>query len=236
MFRFKQFNIQQDQSLFKINLDGVLLAAWADLNGKSHGLDIGTGTGVIALACCQRNEGIQFDAIEIDQASAKEATKNFKTSIFSDRIKSHHGDVQTFAESVKTKYDFIISNPPYFQAHKGTAAQSKLQLAKHTNLLSFEDLLDSCLNCMTANAELNFILPAQETEEFIKFANIRDLHLKRKTLVRGRATKPIERLLLCFAKGIQKTKVDNLIIQKSGVRHDYTDEYIGLVKDFYTIL
>lgn len=235
-FHFKQFIIHQDQSLFKVNNDAVLLGAWADVDKRKIGLDIGTGTGVIALACCQRNPSMNFDAVELDELTAQEAKENFQRSKFTDRVEAHHVDIQSFALSTNKKYDFIISNPPYFQHEKSTPSQSKTQFAKHTNKLTFSDLLKASSGLMAPNATLNLILPYQEGTEFIGLAKSYDLHLNKKTEVKGRAEKPIERLLLTFSSTQQEIELSKLTIQKSGVRHDYTDEYVELVREFYTIL
>ncbi len=235
-FQFKQFEIQQDKVLFKVNVDAVLLAAWANVQDKTHGLDIGTGTGVIALACCQRNDQLEMDAIEIDDASANQALQNFKASKFHSQLKLIHKDLQSFALSSKTKYDFIISNPPYFQYQNSTPAKSNLQFAKHTNKLSFEDLLKGAIELMTSIATFNLILPDAEGKLFIDMASKSGLHLNRITKVSGRIGKPTERLLMCFSFQKSNLSESELTIQKTGVRHDYTDEYVKLVKDFYTIL
>lgn len=235
-FQFKQFSIHHDQSVFKVNFDGVLLAAWADVGNKKRGLDIGAGTGVIALACCQRNEQLFMDAIELDLASANEAKGNFERSKFSERAQVIHGDIQSFALSAKMKYDFIISNPPYFQADKNTPSEKKSQTAKHTDLLSFEDLILAVTRLLDADGHFNLILPYQEALTFIELAKKSQLYLAKRTEVKSRREKPVERMLLCFSLQQDQLEEAELIIQNSGERHDYTEAYIRLVQDFYTIL
>ena len=235
-FKFKQFDIYQDKAIFKVNQDGVLLAAWADIESKKLGLDIGTGTGVIALACCQRNEEIIMDAVEVDEETAAQAESNFQINKFSERLKIHCGTVQKFALSTEKKYDFIISNPPYFQVGKNHPPKSRVKTAKHTDLLSFADLLDVVNNLMTADGDFHLILPYQEAQEFIDFTKGKNLFLSKQTFVKGRSKKPIERVLMSFSRNEDEVIETNLVVQKSGVRHDYTEEYIELVKGFYTIL
>lgn len=235
-FQFKQFSVSHDKSLFKVNFDAVLLAAWADVHDRKYGLDIGAGSGVIALACCQRNLDLQMDAIEIDSASANEAEENFESSPFAERLKMIHTDLQSFALREVPKYDFIISNPPYFQHTNSTPTNSKVQTAKHTNNLSFEDLIIGVKRLMDKEGTFHLILPVAEGEVFIRLAKSKGLHLNKRTKVHGRVGKPIERFLMTFSLQTTDVNESELIVQKTGVRHDYTEEYIELVKDFYTIL
>lgn len=235
-FKFKQFDVYQDKAIFMVNQDGVLLAAWADVENKKAGLDIGTGTGVIALACCQRNKQITIDAVEVDEETAAQAKNNFQISKFSERLRAHCSTVQAFALSTEKKYDLIISNPPYFQVGKNQPTKTRLQTAKHTDLLSFEDLVDTSVNLMKVEGIFHLILPFQEAKEFIEIAKKKNLFLSKRTFVKGRAEKPIERVLMSFSRTEEEILETNLVVQKSGVRHDYTKEYVDLVKEFYTIL
>ncbi len=235
-FKFKQFDVHQDKVIFKVNQDGVLLGAWADVKNKLDGLDIGTGSGVIALMSCQRNADIKMDAVEVDQETASQAQQNFTKSKFRKRLQVHCNSIQSFALSSNKKYDFIISNPPYFQVGQNSPTNSRIKIAKHTDLLPFEDLVDSSSKLLSESGEFHLILPYQEAQVFIELARKVKLHLRKATYVKGRISKPIERVLMTFSKVEKELFETHLVVQKSGQRHDYTDEYIELVNGFYTIL
>jgi len=236
-FKFKQFSIAQENCAMKLGFDGVLLGAWANVDNCKTALDIGTGTGVIALMCAQRNPQLFLDAVEVDLASSMQANENFKKSKYEGRIENHSMSLQAFVHKTDKVYDLIVSNPPFFKSQNNTKSfDARRQLARQTDGLSFEALIEATLSLLTPNGRLSLILPFQEGNEFVKLARSKDLYLTKSTNVKTRIEKPIERRLLEFQLIEAAIQKEELIVQKSGKRHDYTEAYIRLVKDFYTIL
>ncbi len=236
-FNFKKFAIHQDRCAMKVGTDGVLLGAWADVDDVDLILDIGTGTGVIALMAAQRNVEAKVDAVEIDEASAIQAQENFQASKFKNRLQAYPISIQSYAEMTEKEYDIIISNPPFFQVgNTKEASDERRQIGRQTAYLAFEDLLRAVDSLLSFHGSFQLILPATEGMKFVKLAMGIPLHVRRMTAVKSIADKPVERLLLEFSRIPGDPEMDELVIQKSGTRHDYTDEYVKLVKDFYTIL
>lgn len=248
-FRFKQFEIHQQQSAMKVGTDGVLLGAWADVAGAKRVLDIGTGTGLIALMMAQRNENAMIDAVEIDRNSYEEAKHNFEISKWSNRLNIVHSSIQNFAKNTTNKYDFIISNPPYFINSTKSDKAPKNQV-RHTDSLSFEDLLATVNQSLTSDGKFCVVLPFSEGEQFYHLATepspsnrdtagqakAKEIHCTKKVKIRGREFKPVERLLMEFSKQKKSYEENNLTIQNSPKRHDYTEEYVNLTKDFYLFM
>lgn len=229
LFHFKQFSIRHDRSSMKVGTDGVLLGTWADAGKATHILDIGTGTGVIALLLAQRTEpNVTIEAIEIDQHAFEDASENFSASPWKNRLKLHHGPVQNFTLSYQ--FDLIISNPPYFQdSFKPPNAQRVV--ARHTENLSFLELLDTTTKLLSENGKLNIILPYTEGLQFIALAEENNLHCSRKWSFRTRKEKPIERWLLEFSKTETETEEGEILLYTSG--DEWSPEYKTLTRDFY---
>lgn len=236
-FQFKKFTVHQDQCAMKVGTDGVLLGAWADVDDVDDILDIGTGTGVIAMMMAQRNKEAKIDAVEIDEASAIQAQQNFQSSPFKNRLQAYPHSIQSFAEICEKKYDIIISNPPFFQVDNSKeASDARRQMGRQTSYLSFEDLIRVVDSLLSYHGSFQLILPASEGKKFVSLATSVPLYIRRMTMVKSIAHKPVERLLLEFSRIPIDPTMDELLIQNSGTRHDYTEAYVELVKDFYTIL
>lgn len=236
-FHFKKFVIHQDQCAMKVGTDGVLLGAWADIESAKNILDIGTGTGVIALMAAQRNENAHIDAVEIDKASAKQAGENFAYSTFNERLNSHFSSVQAYVSQCTKKYDAIISNPPYFEiGNTIDVSDKRRQRGRQTTSLTFEELIESVILLLDNGGSFHVVFPVIEGKQFIKLALKKQFYCVRLTEVKSVAYKPIERLLLEFSKVNTGLIKSSLTIQKSNIRHDYTTSYIQLAKSFYTIL
>ncbi len=228
MFQFKQFSILQDQSAMKVGTDGVLLGAWTPVNNCQSALDIGTGTGLIALMLAQRNQSINIDALEIDKDAFLEANFNFGNSRWSDRLNLYHTSLENFKSS--KKYELIVSNPPYYtDTHK--SEKSKRTLARHVDGLTFEKLLKYANNLLLDNGMCSFIIPYKEETNFLKIANELDLFPKQITRVKGRGDLPFKRSMILLAKSVKECVYDELVIEID--RHIYTNTYINLTKDFY---
>lgn len=234
-FHFKQFSIYQDNCAMKVGTDGVLLGAWVDTQDTHAILDIGTGTGVIAIMLAQRNQKAIVHGVEVDEASNIQAQQNMDNSPYAERLHSYLIDIQTYGKITDRKYDLIVSNPPFFTGGTLSATQDKTNV-RHTVKLPHGDLLHAVKSLLTKEGKFCVILPLIEGLRFKELAERVGLFCTKMTEVRPRTEKAVERLLLQF-ENIEKPIVQNaLVIQARDGRHDFTDEYINFVKDFYTIL
>ncbi len=230
-FQFKEFTIQQDKTAMKVGTDGVLLGAWADLSNKPNSiLDIGTGTGLIALQLAQRSESEMIDALEIEPNAYEQAVDNFENTIWGDRLFCYHASLQEFVNEMDEKYDLIISNPPFY-TDTFKEVELKRATARHTTDLSFSELLSATAKLLSSNGSCAFIIPFHEEDQFLHIAKKENLYPVKITRVRGNAQSEIKRSLLQlrFSKG--KLETDELIIEIE--RHLYTNDYKDLVKYFY---
>jgi tRNA1Val (adenine37-N6)-methyltransferase len=236
IFKFKKFVIEQNRSGMKVNTDGILLGAWTDLIDKSKVLDIGTGTGLIALMMAQRKDNILIDALEIDLPSYEEASINARQSDFSGRIQMIHDSVQNFALQNDNKYDLIVSNPPFFSGGTLSLNENKSRV-RHTIKLSHSDLLSSVRKLMSHDGAFDVVLPYVEGIRFIEISRQYHLYAQKITEVRSLAHKPVERLLIRFTL-LEDTPVEKkeLIIRNGQDPKDLTPEFIHLVRDFYIFL
>lgn len=232
MFTFKQFAIEQDRCAMKIGTDGVLLGAWAPIDNHPFSiLDIGTGTGIIALMLAQRSAAQQIDALEIDEAAYEQATDNFENSPWNDRLFCFHAGLDEFIEEPEEEYDLIVSNPPFYSEDYKTENESR-DLARFQDAMPFEQLLEAADLLLSEHGIFTVIIPFKEEENFIAFANEFELYPLKITRVKGTPTTEIKRSLLAFSRNeTTDLPIDELVIETA--RHVYTQEYIGLTKDFY---
>ena len=236
-FQFKQFKVHQDQCAMKIGTDGVLLGAWCTVNHEPKTiLDIGAGTGLIALQLAQRSSASTIDALEIDGLAHEQCTHNFEHSSWGNRLFCYHGSVQEFASEMDLKYDLIVSNPPFFKAPKNSGSQTEKTsqeraTARFTDTLPFEHLVVCAAHLLSENGVFATILPYQDTASFIEIAKQSKLFNSRICKVRGTKTSKVKRCLLEFSPHQSKTISQELTIEIS--RHHYTQEYKNLVRDFY---
>ena len=143
MFSFKKFSVQQDKTAMKVGTDGVLLGAWTPINHKPNSiLDIGAGTGIIALMLAQRTYAQQIDALEIDEDAYEQATNNFENSPWSDRLFCYHAGLDEFVEEPADEYDLIVCNPPFYQDELSSVLPGE-KIAKHSLHLSLTELISS---------------------------------------------------------------------------------------------
>lgn len=229
-FRFKQFTILQDQTAMKVGTDGVLLGAWVSLENPESILDIGSGTGLIALMLAQRSDAFQIDAIEIEDDAYEQAVTNFENSDWSDRLFCYHASLQEFAEEMDEQYDLIVSNPPFY-TDSFESSDSNRSLARFESALPFEELIESTAKLLSKNGNLALITPYKEEEKVLKIALKNELFPQKITRVKGTANSEIKRSLLLFSFQENTPEIDELIIELS--RHQYTDAFKELVKDFY---
>ena len=232
MFTFKQFAIEQDRCAMKIGTDGVLLGAWVPIDNHPFSiLDIGTGTGIIALMLAQRSAAQQIDALEIDEAAYEQATDNFENSPWNDRLFCFHAGLDEFIEEPEEEYDLIVSNPPFYSEDYKTENESR-DLARFQDAMPFEQLLEAADLLLSEHGIFTVIIPFKEEENFIALANEFELYPLKITRVKGTPTTEIKRSLLAFSRNeTTDLPIDELVIETA--RHVYTQEYIGLTKDFY---
>ena len=228
-FQFKQFTIEQDRCAMKVGTDGVLLGAWTDVSDAQSILDIGTGTGLIALMLAQRSSAAIY-GIEIDENATAQAVENVNNSPWSERIKIETVSLQTFVKNTNCRFDLIVSNPPYFnKSLKNPNAQRSV--ARHMDSLSQKDLITAACALLSVVGRLSVILPTAEGLEFILQAKEFGLYCSKKTRVIPRIGALEKRLLLEFSRIKDVCKEDYLLIEKE--RHDYSDEFRSLTKEYY---
>ena len=232
LFKFKQFTIAQDKCAMKIGTDAVLLGAWAKLDSPKSILDIGTGTGIIALQMAQRSFAETIDALEIDADAFEQAIENFEASDWSDRLFCYHASLEQFVDEIDEKYDLIISNPPFYTStYKKAAIGGKRAMARHSESLPYDFLLVSTTKLLSEDGSCAFIIPFEEEEEFLKKALENKLFPFRVIHVRGTEKSLIKRSLLQLSFKEIAIEIDELIIEIE--RHKYTQSYINLTQDFY---
>lgn len=230
-FAFKKFTVRQDKCAMKVGTDAVLLGAWADVKNVNRILDIGTGTGVIALMMAQRS-GAFIDAIDIDANACIQAVGNIGESIWSDRIRVQHTSLQEFARQSDSRYDLIVSNPPYF-IDSSKASGVERTTARHADLLPYCEMMEGVLKLLNKGGRLCIILPVKEGEVFRELAGKGKLKLSKLTRVRTHADKSQEkRWLMQYEFNPTSFSEDFLVIEKDA-RHSYSEEYKLLTRDFY---
>jgi tRNA1Val (adenine37-N6)-methyltransferase len=230
-FQFKQFRINQERSAMKVGIDGVLIGSWVDVEGCSKILDIGTGTGLIALMMAQRNELAKIDAVEIEQGAYEEAIENFRLSNWATRIQAYWSSFQVFAKNSLSQYDLIISNPPYF--NNGLKATIEIRAkARHSDSLPLAQLIESSCRLLKNQGKIAMILPSARLDEIEHLASANKLFVSRICSVFPNANKPAHRIMIELTKLNCTSTTKDLMIE-SEVHHDYTLEYKNLTKDFY---
>lgn len=241
VFKFKRFEVVNERSAMKVNTDGVLLGALMTILPTDRTLlDIGTGTGTIALMAAQRlfSCGIchadrsaenRVDAIDIDEASAEEAEANFRNSPWTDSLHAFHTSLDDFASD--RKYDLVFSNPPYFEDSLN-APEERRNNARHTSTgLSYREILDFASQSLTDNGRVAFVLPAETEQSLCRHARMNGLHLFRIVRVRTVPRKEPSRIIAEFSRMRIDTSEDTVLtIQNEG---KYTEEYLSLMRDFY---
>ena len=226
-FRFKQFAVEQDDVAMKVGTDGVLLGAWADCEGARRILDIGTGTGVIALQMAQRNATAQISAVEIDETASRRARANFDMSPWADRLSVECVSVQQFEPT--EQFDLVISNPPYF-VDSLLPPDERRSTARHTHDLTFEELDAAVCRLLNNNGKFAIILP--ETE-FERYAELSRLNIVRRCNVHSVEGGVIKRVMGEFAKRkVEEPDMEAIAIEVEK-RGEFSEAYRTLTKDFY---
>jgi tRNA1Val (adenine37-N6)-methyltransferase len=215
----------------KIGTDGVLLGAWTPIENPKSILDIGTGTGIIALMLAQRSNAKQIDALEIDENAYEQATDNFENSPWNDRLFCFHAGLDEFVDNPEDEYDLIVSNPPFYSEDFRSENEQR-DIARFQEAMPFEDLIEAADLLLSENGIFSVIIPYKEEERFIELCAEVELFPVKVTRLRGSHKTPIVRSLLAFKRyELAVLVADELVIEIN--RHEYTDEYIELTNAFY---
>jgi len=230
-FTFKQFTIEQDRCAMKVGTDGVLLGAWVSLaHAPNSILDIGAGTGLIALMLAQRSTSETIDAIELEPNAYEQCMENFENSPWGDRLFCYHASLEEFVDEIEDTYDLIVANPPFYSEDVPSRDAARDQ-ARQNLSLPFDELLQAAANLRTAHGTFATIIPYHEELNFVAMAEKLQLYPNRITHVKGTANAPKKRSLLQFSGKKMTPQQNELIIEIE--RHQYTPEYIELTQAFY---
>ncbi|MCT2407322.1 methyltransferase [Chryseobacterium antibioticum] len=224
-FRFKHFEIQQSKDVFRVGTDGVLLGVLANVVNASRVLEVGTGTGLISLMLAQRNTRAFFLGLDINEEAALLTQRNFEHSPFHVRLKNIHQDLKTF--ETKTKFDLIVSNPPYFEE----SASDKDKIARQTVELNFQQLIESSVKLLSDDGVLSVIIPAEAGDVFIQTALENSLFLMRRVYIKGTENSKTKRVVLEFSSTEIPVEESDFVIEKSP--RQYSDPYLELTKEFH---
>ena len=226
-FRFKQFTVYHDRCAMKVGIDGVLLGCWTNVAKASTVLDIGTGTGLIALMIAQRTDA-HIDSIDIDEGAFEQAIINVQASPWSSRLNVVLSSLQDFVSD--KKYDLIVSNPPYFVNSLKNPNEQRTT-ARHTDSLTHEELIDQCIPKLTEGGRICLILPIQEGLSCVEYAQTKGLCCNKLTKVFPKPAAEAKRLLIELSFRVTETHQESLIIETD--RHVYSPEFSLLAKDYY---
>lgn len=227
IFRFKQFSVRHDRCAMKVGTDGVLLGAWGSVEGKRI-LDIGTGTGLIALMAAQRNPEADVLGIDIDESAVAQAIENVAESPFSRQIECVLQDVLTFES--EAPFDAILCNPPFFTEDTLPDNRSRA-LARNNKCLPFPQLIRKVAVLLAENGSFSLIVPSGLAQEIVGLCMENGLHLVRRCQVHTTARKPPRRTLLEFSRQNRSCEMQTLcLVADDGTR---SQQYQELTKDFY---
>ncbi len=237
-FQLKQFLIKQDRSAFRVGTDGVLLGTWATVENARSILDVGTGTGLIALMLAQRSapgareSGSRIVAIEIDTVSFEQARDNIRASPWGNRIRVVNCAFQNYAVAEPSGFDLIVSNPPFFMDSRKPYSRQKA-ISRHDTLLDLEGLVSGVGKLLSAEGKFCVILPVEASHKLQKSCMEMGLHLNKICRVSPTTRLPVKRHLLEFGyKPVERIQESEMAIEQDS-RHAYTDAYRALTRDFY---
>lgn len=236
-FRFQRFSIADDRCGMKVGTDAVLLGAWANVRDAKRILDIGTGSGIIALMLAQRSErwNAKIDAIDVEENAAFQAAENFAASPWSNRLRSTHRSLQQQLDvDFPMPYDLCVCNPPYF-GNSQPATNPKKQLARQGTSLTAQRLFEAADKLLVARGRICLVLPFEQFSSTLQVATDAQFSLVRQTSVRSTASADAKRVLLEFSRHGDGDEMvpdcDELVIERA--RHDFTPEYAALTKEFH---
>ncbi|WP_179333655.1 tRNA1(Val) (adenine(37)-N6)-methyltransferase [Winogradskyella costae] len=230
-FKFKEFTVNQDRCAMKIGTDGVLLGAWTSVEHNPFNvLDIGSGTGLLSLMIAQRSYADQIEAIEIDDDAFEQCVTNFENSPWADRLFCFHASLIEYIEAVDEKFDLIICNPPFYTEDYKTKDNAR-DLARFSDAMPLEHIIFAVINFLSEKGKFSIVIPFKDEEKYIEEASLIHLFPNRILRVRGNEKSDLKRSLIEFSYSKTPIKISELIIETE--RHQYTEDYINLTKDFY---
>ena len=230
-FKFKQFNIAHDRCAMKVGTDAVILGAWAAINHLPKSiLDIGTGSGILSLMLAQRSNANLIDAFEIDSDAFEQCVTNFEASPWPDRLFCYHYSLSDFTTEIQTKYELVISNPPFYKTYcKGVCKSRKL--ARFEGAMPFDELLSSVKILMAENGVFCTVIPYDMEEKFTEIARKNSIYCNKILRVRGQKNSTIKRSFALFSFKKKVPKINEMFIEEQ--RHIYSKDYIQMTKEFY---
>jgi tRNA1Val (adenine37-N6)-methyltransferase len=228
-FHFKHFSVRHDRCAMKVGTDAVLLGAWVNVLDAKNILDIGTGSGVIALMLAQRtSNSTRLESAEIEKNSAEQAAENVLSSPWSSRIGVHHLALQDYFPA--TLFDLIVTNPPFFNKSLQPPDKGR-HLVRHTSSLSYDELLSGAVRLLKPHGRFNVILPYQEAMLFSELASQYQLCCTRRHYFKTRKEKPVERTLLEFSTNPQPLDEGEILLYDNNL--EWSLSYRSLIADFY---
>ncbi len=228
-FRFRQFTVHQDKCAMKVGTDAVLLGSWLRPGCAKKILDIGTGTGLIALMIAQKSLA-EIDAVDIDEKAFDQARENFLISPWFGRLHPIHQSFQQFANDSPNQYDLIVSNPPYFHHASKPNEEGRLN-ARHTDSLTFSELIDGVRKLLKHDGDFVVILPCKEGMEFLDIAQRKGLFCHHLVRIKTRSDKQEKRLIMKFATHFSTLTEEEIVIQEED--GSFTADYITLTSEYY---
>lgn len=231
MFQFQQFTIHDDRCAMKVGTDGVLLGAWVELGDARRVIDVGCGSGLVALMLAQRFPDVQVVGIEIDEDAAEQAEENIKASPFAKQIEVHAADFFQM-DLDEASVDAIVSNPPFFQETLVSPDAQRATARHATDGFTFPEFVKESARLLCEGGSLQVILPTSAKDAFHQECNLHNLVLERQTMVKTVERKAPKRVLLHFRKSLRTVPVTHteLTLSRDGVR---SEEYTTLCRDFY---
>ncbi len=233
VFRFKQFSVDQSGCAMKINTDGVLLGALAEAKSPGRILDIGTGTGVIALMLAQRYANARIDAVEIDNVAAATAQRNFSESPFSDRLSVYDQHFAQFlADNIGNRYDLIVSNPPFY-LDALTSPEDSVNQAKHADRDFFSGLINAIAKHLSTDGTCWLVLPLN-TAEFVKaLLAANRMYLQKVIAIKSFTDSEPHREMLIIGRRAEASFNQDFVIYSAP--KVYSEQYIAALKDFFIV-
>lgn len=229
-FQFKQFTVWHDKCAMKVGTDGVLLGAWTPVKSSVRILDIGTGTGLVALMLAQRSTA-SITALEIDEAAAAQATENINRSPWKNRIEVIQQDFKHYSsKNGISKFDTIVSNPPYFKASLKCSDEQRNK-ARHNDSLTYEELLAGVSGLLSQEGTFTIVIPMDVGEQIKILAHKYGLYPSRQLFIITKPGGTPKRTLISFRFTKQTCETEELLTETS--RHQYSEKYIELTRDFY---
>lgn len=233
-FTFKQFFVAHDRCAMKVGTDGILLGAWAPVSGVRRVLDIGCGSGLIALMLAQRtDDAVRIDAVELDTAAGRQATENIAASPWAARVTVYIDDIVKFAENRSADYSLIVSNPPYFTPGVACGTVQRSQ-ARYTVSLTHELLLDCAQRLILPEGLFCVVLPMQVVESFVRLAGGQGWFIRLRMDVAESPSRPAHRVLCALSRQPGDCRIQQLMMRDA--EHGYSEAYQSLTKHFYLFM